>query len=126
MSRNSSNQVDGQVLQVRLEVEYSTAEFIELIKQAFDSLGTPDKVALLIDGSQTNVERTQEEYQQIIETFISLADRMICLAYVTLSDKLSKNIQHGASFAEYNGLGAVKSFRDKESAQKWIRDQLKK
>jgi len=125
MSGKPDYLVDGQVLKVRLAGDYTAAEFLEIIKRAFETPEMPEKVALLIDGSHTNVERTQGEYQRIIEAFVALADRIICFAYVTLSAKLLDIIQQAASYAEYNSLGGVKPFPDKESAEKWIKDQLK-
>ena len=117
--------VDGQVLKVRLEGYFTADEFLELINRAFESPDMPEKVAVLIDACCSNVDLDQEDYQRIIDTFFSLADRILCFSCITLSDKITDIIQQAAIYAEYNALGSVKPFPDKESAEKWIDEQRK-
>ena len=117
--------VDGQVLKVRLEGNFTADELLELINRAFESPDMPEKVAVLIDACCSSVDIDQEDYQRIIDTFFSLADRIICFACITLSDKITDIIQQAAIYAEYNALGGVKPFPDKESAEKWIDEQRK-
>lgn len=116
--------VQGQVLEVVLNADHTVNDFIDLFRNAFDSETTPARVAVLIDGSQTNIERTDEEYQRATESLVAYADRIICLAYVTLSDTLFGIIEKAASYAEYNEWGTVRPFRDAQSAKNWIETQL--
>ncbi len=109
--------VDGQVLKIQTEGDYT-------VEEALNSPATPEKIAIIIDSSHANINRTKEDFNRIIESFVAHADRITCFAYVTLSDNLFEIVQQAASFAEFSELGSVKPFRDIESTENWIEKQL--
>ena len=118
--------VKGQILTVKTEGIYEVGEFIDTIRAAFNSHLNSSTVAMIIDVRDSNNIRTEEDYQKIMDCLVVQADRIACLACVTLSDKIFEIIQKAASYAEYNDWGYVKPFKDIDSAQNWIERFLKK
>ena len=112
--------VEDGLLSVRSEGNYSVDEFLGKIDEAFNSPELPPAFALLIDISQANSKRTQKDYQRVMQDLVSPADRITCLAFVTVSNKTFEVIKEAATFAEYNDLGSVKPFRDAAEAKNWL------
>ena len=116
-------QAEGQVLRITTEGSYSVDYFLSALEKALGSTKAAE-VALMVDSRQASIERTEDDLKRITEAFVAHADRIRCLAYVTLSDTLFDIVDEATSFAEFNKLGNVKPFRDLRSAEIWIAEQL--
>jgi hypothetical protein len=116
--------IDGRLLKLRLEGRYSMADFIELVNRALEWPGLPQKVALMIDrrGSAVTVN-SPEELQQGLEALFAWKQKILCMAYVTLSEFHFEFMQKASRFSAFNAGPPVRPFRDIEEAERWLREQ---
>ena len=84
MSGKVDYKFGGQILTVKTEGRYATSEFLDAIQAAFNLQKMPIHVAVILDFRKSNNNHTEEDYQRIMDCLVVHADRIKCLACMTL------------------------------------------
>ena len=119
-----SYRIDGPILRVHLEGDYTMEEFLGLFEKAFNDPLAPERVAILMDGRFVAVERSSRDIEQITDKFEKWNKRIICEAVIVSSDYMFGVLRQASSYAEFGGR-KLRPFRDPEAAREWIMKQLK-
>ncbi len=114
--------LDGDSIKIKTTGNCVVEDLLEIIEKALGDTSTPEKVAIIIDAIDAEIERRARDYLQIAERLISNEKQIRCIAYVTLSKSMHEIIRQAAKFAKFNQLGEVCSFSDLESAENWINE----
>ena len=115
--------IEGPILNVLLEGNYSVEDFLGLFEKAFDDPATPERVALFTDARTVQVQRSNKDVEKIISRFEKWNDRILCEAVVVSSDYMFGVTRQAASYAGFSGRKS-RPFRDSEAAKEWITKQL--
>ena len=85
MHKSLTYWIDNKIIFLKVEGDYSTIEFLEVLKKALNNSAVPYNIAIVIDARLSEVEHKFSDIQVIHAELKKWTDRIACVAVVVKS-----------------------------------------
>ena len=112
-------EIDGRLITLFLKGNYTVDQLLGLVESALAEVSLPERAMILIDGRESEVDRTTPEVRRIVEAYGVWAPKIERVAVVTGSDAHFGMMRMAEVLSEEKDFDG-RVFRSLEPALKWL------